>query len=314
MANKQNFKKLYHEIKTDHLKALQKIELFEKRFGKHPETILETINEQSRIIEEQSRIIVQLKQELNQYNNSNTSPSHKAYFQNTKRKNPKKSGPKKGHAGTTNKPKPTQTKKHTLDKCPNCNGNHLTQNRVYIRIITDTPPPPPPITTRHIIYVYNCNGCGMEVTPESGLPKEGSYGMNIIKNVIACFANRMPYRMIADNLGNNGVSISASTVYGICRNVGKRLEEPAGKILESLRSAKIVHADETSLSLNGKNVWIWGYHDPKALNTFYAIRHKRDKSVPRDILQGWNGCWCVTDGRHTTDSTYSGAGPTYCAR
>ena len=42
-----------------------------------------------------------------------------------------------------------------------------------------------------------------------------------------------------------------------------------------IRRAKILHADETSIHLNGRNVWVWILYDPLTGNALYVIRDNR---------------------------------------
>ena len=77
--------------------------------------------------------------------------------------------------------------------------------------------------------------------------------------------------------------------------VGNNLNTPASEILHQIRHAKILHGDETSISLNGKKVWVWVLYDPFTKNTYYTIRPSRGRSVLQEMLPEWDGIM-VCDG------------------
>ena len=158
---------------------------------------------------------------------------------------------------TKKKPKPDKIKTHKPASCPVCGGTDLAEVKQTIRDITDIPPPPKPETTRHITIECTCKECGKTgITTEPDIPKRGSFGRNVTSAVIAAFNDRIPYRRIAKMLARFGISSSAATIYEMLKGVGISLEGFSASVLAMLRMAPILHCDETSLSLNGKNVWV----------------------------------------------------------
>ena len=77
---------------------------------------------------------------------------------------------------------------------------------------------------------------------------------------------RMPFRMIADWMTRHGIPLSSGTAYNImCRRGGEMsLGSPAAAIAAMIRKARILHADETSIHLNGRNVWVWKHPPSKS--------------------------------------------------
>ncbi len=59
--------------------------------------------------------------------------------------------------------------------------------------------------------------------------------------------------------------------------------------MESIRKSKVLHADETSLSMNEKTVWVWVFYDPHTQNVYFAIRESRGRDVLQEILPGLRG-------------------------
>ena len=59
--------------------------------------------------------------------------------------------------------------------------------------------------------------------------------------------------------------------------------------MAALRTARILHVDETSFSLNGKLVWVWVFFDPETGNTAFVLRDSRGRDVLNEVLGDWDG-------------------------
>ena len=90
----------------------------------------------------------------------------------------------------------------------------------------------------------------------------------------------MPFRMIADWMTRHGIPLSTGTAHNIMRRLGMSLGAPAAAIAAMIRKARILHADETSIHLNGRNVWVWILHDPLTGHALYVIQDSRGAKVP----------------------------------
>ena len=127
------------------------------------------------------------------------------------------------------------------------------------------------------------------------LPNYGHYGKNIQMLMIQYFLNRMPIRMIADNLNERGVQISTGAVCNNLSAIGMHLTRPTGRLLDTIRQASVLHIDETSMSLNGENIWVWIFFDPYTDTVLYVLAASRGRNVLQEVLHDWNGT-IVCDG------------------
>ncbi len=283
-----------------YLKSEQKLELLTSKCTK-----LETcVMEQDHVIYELTEKVDELTKTIKRYDNSNTPSSkkplgvgnsNKTGEEDGQDKQVAKRGPVEGHEGTTNKQKPDAEEEKALEECPKCKCRVLIFVKTISRTLTDIPPPQKPVTIRHKIHVYRCSCCNEVVSNTAGIPKKGEIGMNAIIQIVKGYENRLPYRKIKQNMKDMGISISTGGIFNKLRYIGESLGGPSSDILKSIRKSKILHADETSLSLNGKVAWMWVFHDPRTQNTFYIIRESRGRDVLDEVLPGWRGT-LVCDG------------------
>jgi len=154
-------------------------------------------------------------------------------------------------------------------------------------------------TVCHRNYECECKECGQKgIISDSvkEIPKKGSFGKNIIKDVASCFVSRLTTNRISENSKRDiGISISTGTIQNILFMIGFCLELPAMGILAELRKSKILHMDETSYSVMGMRFWVWVIHDPYSKLTYFTIRHSRGAGVVSELLPGWKGV-LVCDG------------------
>ncbi len=240
-----------------------------------------------------------LNKKLQFYDNAHTPPSRKMpEKKKTENKNKDKNkkttgerGAPKGHKGATSKPKPTKFKQHTPAKCPECGSKDLKIIKTQIRDITEVPPQVQPETTRHHVDLCSCKSCGKkDIIPETDFPTKGNYGNNIVTQAVANYIDRLPHRRNAEALTLRGIKISPASAHNIITMVGACLTAPTKQLLKAIRAAVLLHIDETSIHLNGKNVWAWVFYIPGTNTALYVVRPSRGRDVLEEILgDDWKG-------------------------
>ena len=86
------------------------------------------------------------------------------------------------------------------------------------------------------------------------------------------------------------------------------LGKPTADILNRIRNARLLQVDETTVSLNGKKVWLWVFFDPISGEVYYTIQNSRSSKVLHQILgKNWPGI-IVCDGW----SAYNGYRKQWC--
>ena len=92
----------------------------------------------------------------------------------------------------------------------------------------------------------------------------------------------------------HNLKITNVGIYGISKQVAKKLGDNHYEIMKAIRSSKIVYADETKYKLNGQTWWLWTFVCEDAV--LFVIRKSRSKEVVEEILGAKFGGILVSDG------------------
>ena len=286
MAGRTDHKKIYRELSGDYRKLLAQYQEMRREIK-----ALRKENEDLRL-------------RLAYHDNANTPPSRKMTTKRHKKADTSKDGDgsgketpsrrqgaQPGHKGKTSKPAPTESETHAPLRCPGCGNTSLEEESVEAVDITEIPKPARATTTRHYLVTCSCGSCGLGgIEPKSDMPKRGSYGRNVVATVVHNFLDRLTGRLNAASMGRHGIAMSTGTIHNILSGTGSSLGEPALEVRDRIRRARLLHVDETSVSLNGRKVWIWVFLDPETGDAYYTIRPSRGPGVVREVLgEGWSG-------------------------
>ena len=293
MASRTGNKKMNRELREDYRRLLAQHQEM-RRENKVLKKEIEEIKKENK----------DLRRHLTLHDNANTPPSRKMTKHRKKTataKNrgdpsgketpPKRRGAQPGHKGKTNKPAPTKFETHAPIRCPGCGNTSLAVEDIEAWDITEIPKPVPATTTRHYKITCGCGECGLDkIKTETDLPKEGSYGKNVVCTVVNNFLDRLPGRLNAASMGRHGIDMSTGAIHNVLFRTGMSLGEPSREVRARIRKARLLHIDETSISLNGTKVWIWIFLNPETGDTYYLIRPSRGPGVVREVLgEDWSG-------------------------
>ena len=204
------------------------------------------------------------------------------------KKRKKKRGRKKGHPGESRMapPKPDRTEDLFLETCPHCDTrlgdpfgyrDHIVEELPkIIRLLV--------ILYRH--YRYYCPGCRrvVEAGPHPEEPRHGKLGLRALL-FCADLKHRMgvPFRKIREVLGSLGsISISSGAIQQGMIRLATLFTGTYLSLIEVLRKANVVHADETGWKMDGLRWWLWVFTNSE-LTVFHAAP-TRGGEVPRAIL------------------------------
>ncbi len=248
---------------------------------------LEKVSKEKEALEEEARKLEKkvkdLEQQLCFFKNPHTPPSKQCFNKRIPHAS-KKLGAPCGHAGATRKTsEPTETTNHFLTKCPKCNDLLGKPFDIEERIEEEIPESQHVKVTKHVIGFYNCKNCGV-VTAETGLPKEGSFGKNILAHTaLMKYDDRLPARKVVNALNRTFLfEATHSTVLNIVQRVVRAVQHAYDQLQMQIRAFFNIYVDETGIKVQGKQFWIWIF--TTLTTTLFVIRKSRHCKVVKEVL------------------------------
>ncbi|MEJ0046781.1 MAG: IS66 family transposase [Rhodospirillales bacterium] len=174
-----------------------------------------------------------------------------------------------------------------LDICPHCDSAFpaaaQTPQAVYDRI--ELPPIRPDVTRVHL-FGGRCTCCGKRAVAAApaGLRPGSPFGRSIEALVVylhyvqAIGLERL--RLVMRDVF--GLSISEGALVNIMARAKPRLEAEGERIAQAVRGARVVHSDETSARVAGRNWWEWVFVTGEA--ALHLIRPSRGAGVPHEVF------------------------------
>jgi transposase len=230
----------------------------------------------------------ELKQLLNQFLNSNT-PSSKLPFSfkpiNREPKGTNPRGKPEGSNGATKK-EPEKIDERIEVKAKQCPNRHkkIKKTDYHIRTIYDIGKIIIKVK-EFMVYEYDCEICRLHFSAQhQELPKEGMIGPNLqafITELKHNFAGS--YEKISDFLDSlTGITFSPQGINDSINRTAQYLEPSYKRMEEQIIKANVVHSDETSWPVDGKDWWLWLLC---TLNmVFITINESRARKVITNIL------------------------------
>jgi len=224
------------------------------------------------------------------------------------KKRRKKPGRKPGHpAAVRPTPTPDRIIDVSLSQCPDCHAPLYDRDTVT-QFQTDLPPIVPMVTQFNIQtgYCTCCHAYCQGRHPEQTSNAIGAAG-NTVGPVILTMAAELkhrlgvPYRKICDFFATYcDLEICPATFVRAEQRLTAKALPTYQLLLEALRRAHVVHADETGWRVGRLNAWLWVFSSKDI--TIYVIRHSRGSAVPEDILGADFDGILVVDGLKTYDA------------
>jgi transposase len=287
--------------------------LVSKKGLEEPRCRADQAEERAREIERLRRENAELRRRLQVHENPNVPPSVRNHSPGFARARPlvplgerKKPGPKPGHEGVTREPlTPDQRVALTAARCRTCHGGRLrfrgTETRQEVEVVRRR------VVTEYEQPVYDCLDCGAEVraTLPDGREPAG-YGPQLqTEIVLGKIEERLPYRKLEERLAREGIPSCPATLQAVVWGASEKLKGEEAAILQRLRAAPWVHADESSYRIDGRKVWIWVFCTE--VDLLLVIRPSRGRDVVEEVLgkeytgqivyDGWKGYWVSTQVR-----------------
>jgi transposase len=236
--------------------------------------------------------IQRLRSELAEARNTGQRQAGPFRRRHTKKRR-KKPGRRHGHP-PANRPTPPPERIDRVVEvpcrtCSECHGP-LVDPGIVVQYQTDLPPIVPIVTQFNIETGY-CPCCRLHCQgrhPEQISNAIGAAG-NTIGPVLLTMAAELkhrlgvPYRKICDFFTTYcDITICPATLVRAEQRLTKLAQPTYDLLIDALRRAHVVHADETGWRISAVNAWLWVFSNQDV--TVYAIRHSRGHEVPEEIL------------------------------
>jgi transposase len=222
----------------------------------------------------------------------------------------KKTGRPKGHPPAQRPtPQPTQVDR-ILDvpclACPDCRSA-LTDPNIIVQFQTDLPPITPIVTQFNIEtgWCPCCRQVRQGRHPEQISDARGIAGNSfgpVVLTMAAELKHRLgvPYRKICDFFATYcDLDICPATLVRAEQRLTALARPTYDLLIEALRRAGVVHADETGWRIQRVSAWLWVFSSPEV--TVYTIRTSRGHEVPEEILGADFAGYLIVDGLRTYD-------------
>lgn len=138
-------------------------------------------------------------------------------------------------------------------------------------------------TTKYIITRHWCGHCETYVkSPE--IPPIPRIGLNVLGYILyARYRLRLPLGKIKESLLDlHDFHISEGEIVEKLKEAEGLFGKDHASIIELIKQAKVVHADETGWRMNGENWWLWAYVTDQGIR--FQLEMTRGKGVPKAAL------------------------------
>ena len=224
---------------------------------------------------------------------------------------------KKGRKGAGNRSKEKPISKQEtakVEKCDKC-GKDLSAAPVLpsskTRIIEDMISLPQKTEVIAVLQEQKyCDNCRKVVTASTDLALPGAdVGINTTVHLVYLWLSMcLPFTRIAAYLSTLfGQKLSTAGLSAHVIRVAKIMQAVYEEILEDVKKATILHADETGWRVQGKNWWLWVFGSTES--AIYTIDKSRGKDVVHRILgeyfigvlvvDGWRAYMSLLCGQQT---------------
>lgn len=212
----------------------------------------------------------------------------------------KKPRGKRPGAPAYHRPKPkdeevTETKTFCLSQCPICSHPFGDVVDTVIKYEEDIDLAPRKIIKKYVIARYWCSSCH-EFVKSPHVPPITCIGPNVMGYILySHYRLRLPQEKIKESLLDlHNFRISKGEIAEKLKEAETLFGKDYDAVIELIKDAKIVYADETGWRMDGENWWLWVFATDKGIR--YVLEMSRGKGVAVDALGTNKDRVIVSDG------------------
>ncbi len=177
--------------------------------------------------------------------------------------------------------------------CPQCKATDITKFRRSVRIVYDLKLSKSGVKrwiTKYITRRYLCCNCGARFNCPQNPWQIGKYGSGlrsyIVYQIIELYLH---FRPIAQSIKELfGLDLGSRGVVNYQKTIASQLYQGTYKgILEKIIKGKLIHADETKISIKGKDAYVWVFTTMEDVVYYYT--ETREGYFLQELLRGFHG-------------------------
>ena len=207
-----------------------------------------------------------------------------------RKKSGKKPGGQKGHPGSTRQlvDTPDHVIVHPVDECHACGCDLHRKNADSMerRQVWEIPPIVVEVT-EHQFLSKTCHQCGAVTTSAAMAPADVQAPVQFGRRLqaVAVYLKEyqlLPYERSAEVFADLfDCQVSPGTLASMVRGFTDHLDKPLAAIKKILIASKVIHCDESGMSIMGKRHWVHVVATPKV--TLYMAHSKRGFAAATDM-------------------------------
>ena len=143
--------------------------------------------------------------------------------------------------------------------------------------------------SRFVFYRYSCCACGMIFFSQQRPHTGEKYGLGILAYIIYQIVElQLPQIAVTKNLNQSfNFDLERTTIKRQKARAAQIYQGAYEGILNKIISGRLVHADETKVSISGKNAFVWVVTSLEEVAYFYS--ETREGEVIRELLREFKG-------------------------
>jgi len=143
--------------------------------------------------------------------------------------------------------------------------------------------------TRYQFHRYKCQFCGATFSPEGRCRERGKYGSEIM--AYAVYQNielRLPQESVDRSMNKLfGLHVPLGTTYDFKARAAKIYEETYNTLVKQLCQGRLLHADETKVSVKGNDGFVWVFANLEQVA--YVYSETREGDLLQTLLKDFTG-------------------------
>ena len=143
--------------------------------------------------------------------------------------------------------------------------------------------------SRYKFHRYKCQACGATFLPDQKCWTRSKFGTEIV--AYALYLNiglRLPQESVVGSLNKLfGLHLPIGTASAFKRAAAKEYEESYNALVKSLCSGRLLHADETKVSIKGKTAFVWVFANLEEVAYIYG--ETREGDLIHALLKDFTG-------------------------